>query len=296
MLFVAFILTAVAAVFPTEALAWGPTAHLAIGNHILSCVDLLPAHVTTVLAAHPRAFLYGSLAADILVGKGSRFTPNHSHNWDVARRLFGQATTPRLTAHAYGYLAHLAADVIAHNYFVPNMLGYCAGRGKLAHSCAEMLADAQIRIPRRQGSAIAAISFPEADALLRQATCQRPLTFRLKKGLFQHGVRTLEHLPFTALARRTRTTTLARQGLDLALRLVWATLTDPRHDTAMSHDPIGSGRLFAIRHFHRRQRRFYNMHQNGIIFPLAADLATLESRHESLRRFFTEHRPNDSQC
>lgn len=296
MILVAFVLVAVAVVFPSEALAWGPTAHLAIGNHILSCVGLLPAHVATVLTAHPRAFLYGSLAADILVGKGSRFTPHHSHNWDVARQLLAQAATPRLTAHAYGYLAHLAADVIAHNYFVPNMLGYCAGRGKLAHSYAEMLADAQIRIPHRQGSAIAAISFPEADALLRQATFQRPLTFRLKKGLFQQGVRTLEHFSLTVLVGRPRTAPLARQGLNLALRLVWATLTDPRHGAAMSHDPIGSGRLCAIRHFHRRQRRFYDLHQNGIIFPLAADLAALESRHESLCGFFAEHRPNDSQC
>lgn len=294
MIFFAFVLVAAAALFPSDALAWGPAAHLAIGNHILSSLELLPTHVAAALAAHPRAFLYGSLAADILVGKGSRPTPHHSHNWDVARRLLSQATTPRLTAHAYGYLAHLAADVIAHNYFVPNMLGYSAGRGKLAHSYAEMLADAHIRIPRRQGSAIASLMFPEADTLLRQATCQRPATFRLKKGIFQHGVRTLEHLSLAPLARRPRTAALARHSLDLALRLVWTTLADPRHGAAMGHDPIGSGRLFAIRHFHRRQRRFYDLHERGIIFPLAADLAVLESRHETLDRFFAEHRPNHS--
>lgn len=272
-------------VLPTDALAWGPAAHLAMGNHVLAALHLLPAAVAAPLAAHPRAFLYGALAADILVGKGSRPTPHHSHTWAVARTLLAQASTPRLTAHAYGYLAHLAADVIAHNYFVPNLLGYLAGRGKLAHSFAEILADAQVRLPRRQGSAIVRLAFPEADHRLRLATAQRPVTFRLKKGLFQSGVRAMERLPVLPLARPARAAALARHSLDLALRLVWTTLADPRHGAAMDHDPIGAGHLAAVRGFHRRQRRFYERHHGGIIFPLAADLTPLEARHETLAGF-----------
>jgi len=270
------------ALIPSEALAWGPAAHLAIGSHVLGALGALPGAIAAALASHPRSFLYGCLAADILVGKGCRPRPGHSHGWGVALALLEQASTPRLTAHAYGYLTHLAADVIAHNYYVPNALGPWVRRGKLAHSYAEMLADAHIRIPRHLGASIATLHFPEADRCLRLATGQRPLVFRIKKGLFQGGVRAMEGLPRTSC---THLTPLVHTSLNLSLRLVWHTLLDPRYSLATAHDPIGAHNLKAAQTF-RRQRAFYRRHNGGVFFPLAPDLVPLEARHESLAGFF----------
>ncbi len=44
---------------------------------------------------------------------------NHCHSWEVAKSLIEESKTDREKAFSYGYLAHLSADVVAHNFFVP---------------------------------------------------------------------------------------------------------------------------------------------------------------------------------
>ena len=100
---------------------------MAIGNNVLAHLHLFAPSLASVLAAHPEQYLYGCLSADIFIGKGCKFTPTHSHNWDMGRTLLRQADSAEAQAYAYGYLSHLAADVIAHNYLVPNILGFSAG-------------------------------------------------------------------------------------------------------------------------------------------------------------------------
>jgi len=96
--------------------------HLALGNQILNNLHLLSASVAEILAANAQAFRYGCLSADILVGKGRRLTPTHCHSWQAGLRMVHTVFDPRLQAYAYGYLSHLAADVVAHNYYVANVL------------------------------------------------------------------------------------------------------------------------------------------------------------------------------
>ena len=43
----------------------------------------------------------------------------HCHNWRVGFNVFKQAKPGAEQAFALGFLAHLAADTVAHNYFVP---------------------------------------------------------------------------------------------------------------------------------------------------------------------------------
>ena len=64
-------------------------------------------------------FLYGSLAADIVVGKNMARYLYHCHNWRVGFNVFKQAKPGAEQAFSLGFLAHLAADTVAHNYFVP---------------------------------------------------------------------------------------------------------------------------------------------------------------------------------
>jgi len=45
-----------------------------------------------------------------------------------------QRPTKPLRAFAFGYLAHLAADTVAHNYFVPRQLAVTSSTSSLGHS------------------------------------------------------------------------------------------------------------------------------------------------------------------
>jgi hypothetical protein len=64
-------------------------------------------------------FLYGSLAADIIVGKNLARYAVHCHNWRVGFSVLERARTDAQRAFSLGFLAHLAVDTVAHNYYVP---------------------------------------------------------------------------------------------------------------------------------------------------------------------------------
>lgn len=105
---------------PDPALAWGPVTHVALGVQVLATV-ITPDHpLQATLLNLPEIFLYGGLAPDIVQGRRlqSRLR-RHSHNWETGLGLLKSARGEEQHALAYGYLAHLAADVVAHNYFLP---------------------------------------------------------------------------------------------------------------------------------------------------------------------------------
>jgi hypothetical protein len=104
---------------PEQAHAWGGGIHLQVGLNVLENLGQFPAGVAAILAAHPRDYLYGSIAADIIVGKKYTHYLLNCHRWHIGRKVLQSARTDSERACAYGYLSHLAADAIAHNYFVP---------------------------------------------------------------------------------------------------------------------------------------------------------------------------------
>jgi hypothetical protein len=271
---------------PGDALAWGPGVHLAIGNHVLTHAHLFAPALAALLTAHPEHFLYGCLSADIFIGKGCKYTPTHSHNWDTGRALLRQAEDPQTQAYAYGYLSHLAADVIAHNFLVPNVLGFSAGRGKLAHTYVEMLADLQVDLPRKQASRIFRTPRPDADRCLRRATGQKRLSFKVKKGIFDHSLRLVEKRSYSRSLRMfrgllpfARKEALITLAIDYARDLVIDLLQHPLHSPVFECDPIGSANLDQVRHFQRKQRKYYCVHGDGIIFPLDTRLETCLQDH-----------------
>jgi zinc dependent phospholipase C len=122
-------LTAIAAaigvilLIPAQAFAWGPITHIALGMQVLATV-ITPDHpLQAVLLKMPEIFLYGSMAPDIVQGRRlqSRLR-RHSHNWDTGLHLVDTAARDDERAFALGYLAHLGADVVAHNFFLPACL------------------------------------------------------------------------------------------------------------------------------------------------------------------------------
>ena len=109
----------IALLIPQQALAWGGGIHLQVGMNILANPSLLPAAIASLLTTHPMDYLYGSIAADIIVGKKYTHYLLNCHRWEIGRKVLQSARSDSERACAYGYLSHLAADAIAHNYYVP---------------------------------------------------------------------------------------------------------------------------------------------------------------------------------
>ena len=104
---------------PQTAHAWGTGAHVDFGLTLLGNLALLTPAVRALLKRFPQDFLYGNIAADTVIGKNLAPEEEHVHNWDVAIRLFDHSEDDAGKAFVFGYLSHLAADTVAHNYFVP---------------------------------------------------------------------------------------------------------------------------------------------------------------------------------
>lgn len=121
-------------VTPSDAWAWTPGTHVFLGDALLRALHLLPPAVAELLQAFPYDFLYGSIAADTSIAKKYAAAGRHCHSWPVGFEILDRARDEPLRAFSLGYLAHLAADVIAHNYFVPRQLAITSTTSAIGHS------------------------------------------------------------------------------------------------------------------------------------------------------------------
>ena len=122
------------AFLPATAWAWTPGTHVFLGEAVLRSLALLPGGVAELLAAFPYDFLYGSIAADTSIAKKYAPAGRHCHAWNVGLEIHERARDERLRAFGLGYLAHLAADAVAHNFFVPRYLVIASKTSGLGHS------------------------------------------------------------------------------------------------------------------------------------------------------------------
>ncbi len=106
-------------ILPSSAHAWGPLAHLNFSAQALQALGSAQPSLRQLLQDFGNEFLYGSLAADIVVGKNMARYLYHCHNWRVGFNVFKHARAGGEQSFALGFLSHLSADTVAHNYFVP---------------------------------------------------------------------------------------------------------------------------------------------------------------------------------
>ncbi|NUO62979.1 MAG: zinc dependent phospholipase C family protein [Gemmatimonadaceae bacterium] len=105
-----------------------------LSEAVLRSLGTLPSTVAALLQAFPYDYLYGSIAADTSIAKKYAAPGRHCHAWHVGLEIYDQARDEPLRAFALGYLSHLAADVVAHNYFVPRQLAVASRTSGLGHS------------------------------------------------------------------------------------------------------------------------------------------------------------------
>jgi hypothetical protein len=122
------------ALLPAVAQAWTPGTHVYLGESVLANLHQLPGTVADFLRAFPYDFLYGNIAADTSIAKKYAPVGRHCHAWHVGQEIFDLAPTDPLRAFGLGYLSHLAADTVAHNFFVPRQLVLTTSTTALGHS------------------------------------------------------------------------------------------------------------------------------------------------------------------
>ncbi|HEU5210257.1 MAG TPA: zinc dependent phospholipase C family protein [Longimicrobiales bacterium] len=176
---------------PEPALAWGPATHVYIGRQLLDMLHLVPGPIAELLRAYPQSFLYGSIAADISFAKKYVPVGRHCHYWHVGEEILAAAGNDRLRAVGYGYLSHLAADTIAHNYFVPRQLMLTSSTKALGHGYWEHRFDVQLGMKNGAVAREVVMEYDhsEADNLFDAVLSGTIFSFETNRRIFRGMIR-----------------------------------------------------------------------------------------------------------
>jgi hypothetical protein len=173
---------------PSTAYAWTPGTHIFLGEAVMRSLTLLPQSIAELISAFPYDFLYGSIAADTSMAKKYAAAGRHCHSWNVGFEIYGDARAERMRAFGLGYLSHLAADTVAHNYFVPHQLAITSSTTALGHSYWESRFDTHIgeRYSRRAREVILldhSASDEHLDRILSPTIFSTPTNRRIFRGM-----------------------------------------------------------------------------------------------------------------
>ncbi|NOT32393.1 MAG: zinc dependent phospholipase C family protein [Planctomycetes bacterium] len=167
---------------------WGPGNHLEFSLRVLRARRKLAPGAAALLRDERSAFLYGNIAADLINFKGYGGHYNHCHRWTIVSEMRARAASRAEEAFALGYLAHLAADTIAHNHYVPYHLARYARSKGLGHLYWEMRADGFV--PENHWRVVTALkqdrTLDALDQLVNQGVPKKALSMRTNKLLFNH--------------------------------------------------------------------------------------------------------------
>ncbi len=249
------LLVAVAAVLavPADALAWGGGAHVLYGQSVLDQISFVYASIRPVLERNPLAFIYGTVGADICVWKRTKKWDKHVHNWDVAFPLVEKAKTDVQRAFAWGYLAHLSADTVAHNYFIPTQLVKAYSQPKASHPYWEVRFDAPL-LAKLGPLALEAHDrhWREVDPWLESIIETPVLPFAANKSLFKGMLAAQAHPGFHRWVdrqdkggRRQPDRELFERSRILALKATRDFFRNPDKAPALRNDPTGHDNLAA---------------------------------------------------
>jgi hypothetical protein len=169
--------------------AWGPGTHLEFEHRIYRRRhERLPANVAALIEEHRAAWQYGHIAADIINFKAIGGPYSHCHRWGIVDEMRALAKTDLERAFVYGYSAHLAADTIAHNHFVPYHLARFARTQGLGHLYWEMNADRFV--PEERWDVVTRLKatpdLSRLDELVNRTVPKKALSMTTNKLIFNH--------------------------------------------------------------------------------------------------------------
>ncbi len=236
---------------PDSAFAWGPGVHTAIALGSLDAAPMVLPSIGRIIAAFPIEYLYGSLSADFFIGKAKKKRAGAPHNWEGGFKFLSDASDDREMSYAFGFLSHLAADVIAHNYFIPNLMSAYPGKGKMGHLFWEIRSDYLIGTGYTSiANGVLNMDHQVCDDLLQLLGGKKRNRLKTKKRVFTQTVKfsdylyTTRNLFFGPRATRGRVFhEYLAVMVDLSRRLVFDFLKHPDSSPCLHFDPMGTRNL-----------------------------------------------------
>ncbi len=264
-LFSIFFLIVFSLVFPGELFAWGPCIHIQQGISIINEISQFNSIIAPLIQAFPHDFLYGCIAPDIIIGKGSKEKDGHCHNWSVGVALLEEARSDRSISFAYGYLAHLASDIVAHNFFIPNQLFKSAAPKKFGHVYWESRCEEYTHpIYSKIAENIIHTLQEENNRALISTLNKAPTVFHSKKMLYRCFIKIQNKSIWTktsAMISKNSSKSVGREHFsflnDLSCKLIKDFLINYGDSTAIKFDPVGSAKLFEAKIMRRIAKRSF---------------------------------------
>ena len=256
-----------ALLYPKLALAWGPATHIDFGLQVLKNAALLTPFLRELLRRYPDDYLYGCCAADIIVGKNFAKYLYHCHNWQVGLRVLDSAADERQKALCYGFLTHLSADIVAHNFFVPYKTVESFRTTIAKHTYWELRFD-QVKIQRNEAvwttlRRIGQARFPDHDEFLEEMLvgASRLFSFGTSKQLF-NSMMLLSRMKrwrgmLDRVAQRSELPLSTDEFRDfdrLAMDSIFAFLIDVEDSRTVTVDPTGARSLRVAKDLRRELR------------------------------------------
>lgn len=236
---------------PDVAYGWGPGTHLEIALTVLKHAVWAAPVIRNLIQTYPAEFIYGHVSPDIIVGKKYAGAIHHCHNWAIGKLILEEAGNDMDRAAAWGYLTHLAADVVAHNYFIPYKLIRSFPQRTLGHAYWEMRMD--LFVPeecwRRLGQVIHR-DYTSFDHLLDRVLKKTLFSFQTNKKIFnsimilhkmkqvRFGLRT-----YARASRWEITPGRVKHYKDLMWESVRRFLAHPASARCLVSDPAGTRKL-----------------------------------------------------
>lgn len=263
---------------PEAAAAWGPATHVALGEAVLASLYLVPPAIRAIIERFPLHFLYGSVAADISLAK--KYVPEgrHCHRWEVGEDILASADSERLQSVGYGYLAHLAADTIAHNIFVPRQLLMTNTTQALGHAYWEHRMDMHVgeEFLSLARHIVMDHDHAEADELFDDVLSRTVFSFQTNRMIFRGMIRFQGHERW----QRVFAQVLANSRFDLpnpvvdryfeyAFEHIIAYLRDRDTSRAGRMDPVGDLNLKLAKKVRRRVMSDHTTYHPDVLVEMA---------------------------
>ena len=249
-------------IVPESAHAWTPGTHIYLGESVLANLPVLPAAIADLLRAYPFDFLYGNIAADSSIAKHYAPLGRHCHFWHVGQEIHDLAESDAMRAFGLGYLCHLSADTIAHNYFVPRQLMLTSSTAAVGHSYWETRVEAHLGDAyARAAKDVILLDHSEADAHLDRLIAPTIFSVRTNRRLFRGMVRLTETTSWqraSQVAREYSRWGLADQDVERHLGLSFDYMIELLGGSSVSAhqlDPSGERPLKAAKELRRRVLR-----------------------------------------
>jgi hypothetical protein len=287
------IIAAACLLIPDQALAWGGGMHLQLGISVLDNLSALSPDLAAILAANPRDFLYGCISADITLGKKFTDSMLNCHRWRIGQKVLQAGRTDSERACAYGYLCHLAADVIAHNYYVPYKIMRTFSTVTMKHAYWEMRFETFVAREIWEAAQDVCRSDQRAnDALMRRVLTNTIFSFGTNKRIFnsimllsrlerwQKVMQTLSDKSRYVLAESDRD-----EYLKLTVEAVHEFMQHPQDSELLLADPTGEHALAMAEAVRKNLRLLY---KNGRLTK-AEGLEQVEGLRIKLRQAL--HKP-----